>query len=101
MGVYRVANTVDNKSLLGSSVDAPARLNRHRAQLGLGRHPDKELQADWTRLGADAFSFELLDTLPPPDDPGQDPTDDLATLLELWLERLFPTGSPGYTTPKR
>ena len=38
--------------------------------------------------GEDGFEFELLDRLPPSDDPGQDLTRDLQALLELWQERL-------------
>ncbi len=38
--------------------------------------------------GPDGFVFEVLDTFVPKDDPGHEPTDDLETLKELWLERL-------------
>ena len=55
------------------------------------------LQRDWNRLGADAFVFEVLDTLKPPDDqPDYDPTEDLAVLEVLWLERLQPYAEGGY-----
>ena len=33
MGVYHVRNTVNDKSLVGSSTNVPAMLNRHLAQL--------------------------------------------------------------------
>ena len=55
------------------------------------------LQHDWVALGPDAFVFEVLDTLAPPEDqPGYDPTDDLRTLEQLWRERLQPFGDRGY-----
>ena len=65
-------------------------LNRHRAQLGLGAHPNRKLQNDWNTLGPEAFDFAILDTLFPSDVPGYDPTDDLRALEELWIEKLAP-----------
>ncbi|HLA63963.1 MAG TPA: GIY-YIG nuclease family protein, partial [Rhodothermales bacterium] len=68
MGVFRVLNTAGGKSFIGTSVNLPAMLNRQRAQLQLGGHPSTELQRDWNALGADAFTFEVLDELASPDD---------------------------------
>lgn len=97
MGVFRVRNTTDDRSLVGRSVDLPAILNRERAQLRLGAHRNVELQRDWNALGPDAFAFEVLDTLTPPDRPDYDPAEDLRVLEALWLERLEPYGERGYT----
>ena len=97
MGVYRVVNTRDGRSLVGRSVDLPAILNRERAALRFGAHHNAALQRDWNALGPDAFAFEVLDTLTPPaDDPGYDPDVDLRVLETLWLERLEPYGERGY-----
>jgi hypothetical protein len=101
MGVYRVRNTVTGKSLVGSSVDLPAMLNRQRAQLKMGAHSNRALQKDWSELGAEAFEFEILDTLKPPDQPGYDPTDDLRILEEMWLEKLSPFDERGYNAPPK
>ncbi len=73
MGVYRVRNTIDGRSLVGTSVDLPSILNRERTQLRFGGHPNAALQRDWNALGPDAFAFEVLDTLTPPDRAGYDP----------------------------
>jgi hypothetical protein len=80
MGVYQVRNSTNDRVLLGRSVDLPSILNRERAQLRLGSHRNAELQRDWNELGPDAFAFEVLDTLAPPDRPDYDPTDDLRVL---------------------
>ena len=97
MGIYRVHNTRSDRSLVGRSVDLPAILNRERSQLRLGVHRNTALQRDWTELGADAFVFEVLDTLKPPDgQPGYDPTDDLKLLEAMWVERLQVVGERGY-----
>jgi len=101
MGVYRVRNTVNGKSLIGSSVDLPAMLNRQRAQLTMGAHSNRALQHDWRDLGSEAFEFEILDTLKPRDQPDYDPTDDLRTLEKMWLEKLSPFGDRGYNAPPK
>ncbi len=101
VGVFRIRNKVDDRSFLVASVDVPSGLNRHRAQLNGGVHANRELQADWDRLGADAFEFETLDLLSPPAQPEWDPADELKVLEELWLEKLRPFGERGYNVPPR
>lgn len=96
MGVYRVHNTVNGKSLVGTSKDLPAMLNRQKAQLQFRAHANTALQNDWNELGPEAFQFEVLDTLTPPDQANYDPTDDLRTLETLWLDKLAPFGEGGY-----
>lgn len=101
MGIFQVRNTANGKVLIGSSRDLPAMLNRQRAQLRLGAHPNGQLQADWRIFGAEAFAFEVLDTLTPPDEAGYDPRADLEALQALWLEKLAPFEERGYNRPPR
>ena len=101
MGVFQIRNTVNGKVLIGRSVNLPAILNRHRAELRLGGHRNRALQQDWNELGAEAFEFEILDTLPPSDRPAYDPADDLKALEALWLEKLTPFGERGYNDKPR
>ena len=101
MGVYQVRNTVSGKAYIGTSVDLPSILNRQRAQLRLGAHADRALQADWNALGGEVFEFEVLDTLDPPDDPGYEPEGDLRTLEELWRGKLAEAGTEAYNPPRR
>ena len=92
MGVYRVRNTIDGVSLVGSSADLSAILNRSRFQLDAGMHPNRALQADWTLRGPEAFALETLDTLEWPEQPDYDPSADLQTLAALWMDRLRLSG---------
>lgn len=96
IGVGVVRNLATGKALVVAGVDLPSLLTRHRAQLRLGAHTVKALQADWSAQGAEAFAFEVLDTLEPPDQPGWDPTSDLKALEQLWLEKLSPYEPAGY-----
>ena len=74
----------------GSTPDLPSMLNRQRAQLQMGAHPNRHLQADWRAHGAAAFAFKVLDTLTPSDEAGYDPTADLRTLEAMWLAKVAP-----------
>lgn len=101
MGVGAVRNVVNGKLLVFAGVDLPALLNRQRAQLRLGGHRNHALQEDWNALGADAFAFEVVDTLTPKDTPDSDPSADLEALLVLWMEKLRPFEPAGYHRPPR
>ncbi len=101
VGVAVARNKANGKLFLFAGVDIPALVNRHRAQLKLGAHPNRELQADWNALGADQFEFEIVDTLPAPDTPDFDPRADLAALESLWQEKLVPWEPAGYNRPPK
>ncbi len=96
MGVFCIRNTLTGQVLLGSSVDLPSILNRYRMQLEMGMHPNRQMQNDWNALGPGAFTFEVLDTLSIPEDPGYQPSDDLKALLGLWMDKLMPYDERGY-----
>lgn len=102
MGVYRVRNVLTGHSLVAASTDLPSMLNRHRAQLSMGGHSSRSLQADWIEHGPESFVFEILDTLSPSEAPDYDPLGDLTVLEDLWLEKLSLVADRLHTiNPKR
>jgi hypothetical protein len=94
MGVFRVHNTRDDRSFVGTSVNLPATLNGQLVRLRGGMHPNRELQNDWNTLGESAFIIEVLDELKHPGRSDYDPTEDLRVLRSLWLDRLHPSATP-------
>ena len=96
MGVFRVRNVPRRCSLVGITRDLPAMLNRQRFQLGMGGHPNRQLQLDWQEAGSEHFTFDVLDTLKPSAEPGYDPTDDLKALEAMWREKLAAEGERFY-----
>jgi hypothetical protein len=96
MGVFAVRNRTNGKVFLGGSQDLPGALNRHRFQLRMGSHQNRALQADWNRLGEEAFEVEIMDELKPKEGAPADPARELAVLLELWMEKLQPWAERGY-----
>lgn len=100
MGVYQIKNLANGKILVGCSKNLPGKINSHRFQLKMGSHRNRMLQSDYNSLGAESFSFEVLDLLEPQEDPKYDYTGDLEVLEKMWLERLQPYDERGYHEKK-
>ena len=96
MGIYQIRCLANGKVLLGAALNLPGILNSNRFQLKLGKHPNKRLQADWSRFGGEKFSFEILDELVATEGADYDYREDLASLEGLWLEKLQPYDERGY-----
>src|SRR6266498_2496458 len=99
MGVYQIRNIVNEKVLIGASLDLPGILNRHKFQLKMGNHPNGALQAEWNEFGSESFAFEILDEITPKE--GRDYREEMAFLEELWLEKSQPYGDRGYNEKKK
>lgn len=100
MGVYQIRNEQSGKTFVGSHMNVPGKLNSHRFTLTHGSHINKELQRDWNTCGADAFSFEVLETINPDKIPQDEWKTSVAALEEKWLDKLHPYGENGYNTEK-
>lgn len=87
-GVFAVRNVAEGKALVGATPNVAGRLNRERFSLEMGDHTSKQLQADWNRLGPDAFVIELLDEIEEPEDPATDLKEELEELRQMWIEKL-------------
>jgi hypothetical protein len=96
MGVYLVRNLVDQRVLVGASANPEGALNRMRFELGQKMFRNARLQADWNRLGAAGFRFEVIDTVKKSDDPAFDAKAELEALLQLWCQEFDCFGQGGY-----
>jgi hypothetical protein len=101
MGVFQIRNLTNEKVFVGSSMNLEGIFNRSGFQLKMDGHPNKALQKDWNELGADKFAFEVLEELPPRENPGYDYKADLEVLEDLWLEKLEPYDDKGYNERKK
>jgi hypothetical protein len=92
-GIYLIKNSLGGKSVLGSTTNIQGSRNRFDFSKKTGMCADKRIEAEWKRLGADAFSFDVLEEITK----GEAQTDreferDLADYKELWLEKLSGEG---------
>lgn len=99
MGVFQIRNLSNDKVFVGSTMNLDGILNRHEFQLKSGVHANKELQADWSKLGGESFAFEILEELMPREN--LDYKAEVEALEDLWLEKLQPFGDKGYNEPKK
>lgn len=94
MGVYAIRDRSSGRVLVGSSRNVFGTMNRIRFELRLGSHPNKSLQAEWNRHGADRFSFEVLELLKERDDAAFDYAAELRSTEELYREELGAEAAP-------
>lgn len=100
MGIYQIKSLASGKVYIGRSADLDGKINSDRFQLRNNMHMNRELQGDFNALGEEKFAFEILDRLPPKEDPGYNYDADLQILEALWLDKLQPFGARGYHKQK-
>ncbi len=64
-GIYKIINVVNNKFYVGSAEDFTRRKRVHWWMLRRGNHANKHLQAAWAKYGEQAFTFVIVEELPP------------------------------------
>lgn len=64
-GIYKIINVINNKFYVGSAEDFTRRKRVHWWMLRRGNHANKHLQAAWLKYGEPAFTFVIVEELPP------------------------------------
>ncbi len=100
MGVFQIKNKKNGKLYIGSAKNLPGKLNSHNFQLKNNLHNNRELQKEFNEIGAEGFSFDILDRLEPRDDLNYDYTEELKMLEAMWIEKLQPFDEKGYNKRK-
>ena len=59
-GIYTIKNKKENKYYISSSMFVDHRIYHHKKMLMEKAHPNKDLQADYNRLGKENFEFEII-----------------------------------------
>ena len=85
MGVISIRCKITGDLFLGISKDKRADFNSNRFKLAANGHPNKQLQELWDLHGENHFEFSVAKALEY-EDPADDHTEDLKTLLEICLE---------------
>jgi len=62
-GIFAVRCAASGQLWIGQALDLDTIQNRTWFSLRVGSHSNREMQSAWTVHGADAFSFEPLETL--------------------------------------
>jgi hypothetical protein len=86
MGIYAIRARASGHLLLSASRNVHAALNRARFELRMGKHADRELQAEWNRSGAEGLDFEVLELVKEREDEGFDYAGELKALEQIHRE---------------
>lgn len=62
-GIYKIKNTINNFSYIGSSKDIKRRFRNHKYFLRANKHGSIYLQRSWNKYGENNFIFEILETV--------------------------------------
>ncbi len=93
-GVYRIINSQNNKALLGSTPNLASIRNKLEFAKSTNSPGvlDQRLRKDVRQFGIDAFLLEVLEVLDTkPEMTPAEIQEDLATLVDLWREKLDPS----------
>jgi hypothetical protein len=96
MGIFEIRNRISKRAYIDASLNLNGAMNRHRFELTMKTHRNRELQQDWLAHGAESFSFEVIDTIKPRDEPDIDYRGELAALLDMWRDEYRRRGENGY-----
>lgn len=89
MGIFIIRSKVGNKCHLQTTQDLRGVMNGAFVRLEGGSHPYRELQKDWSELGSENFTIEILEYLEyDKDEAKTDYTEELALLKMIWEEKL-------------
>lgn len=101
MGVYQIKNRVNGKIFIATSMNLAGRQNSYMTLLEFNSNYNNALKDDLKSHGADAFSFEILETIDADKIPKENWREAVLALEEKWLENLQPYGEKGYNKPKK
>lgn len=99
-GVFYIKNKSNGKMFISSSTVLRTVWNSQKMKLNTGWHPNKELQGDWVKFGAENFEFKIIEEIDNSDDPSMDLRRETKILEGLVLEELKPFGEKGYNKEK-
>lgn len=99
MGIFIIYSKSDKKCLLQVTNDLRGTINGAWFKLDMNGFPNRELQKEWTALGKDNFSIEVLEELEyDKDESKTDYSEELEVLRYVWMEKYE---KEGYTFYKR
>jgi hypothetical protein len=101
IGVFQIKNKTNGRVFVESSMNLDKIYNRHRVELNFGTHRNADLQQDWTRLGEENFTYEIIAELDQDDSKKIDYKKELAVLEQLCFEELQPYENRGYHHRKK
>jgi len=97
LGVYQITNQANGKIYIDSCPNLKNKWITLQGQLEMGMFANFQLQKDWKELGAEAFTYEVLEKK----DASEvvDSRWEVKQIKKPWLAKLQPYGDKGYNKP--
>jgi hypothetical protein len=99
MGVILITNKVSGKIHVAAYPNLKNKWLSIKSQLEMGMYINSQLQKDWKGLGAEAFTYQVLEEKET--NKVADVRWELRQMEKSWLEKLQPYGDKGYNKPPR
>jgi group I intron endonuclease len=80
-GIYKITNTIDGKSYIGSARNIQIRWGIHRRSLNFNKHHSRYLQRAWNKYGAECFEISIIEICSIPD---------LISIEQYYMDTLHP-----------
>ncbi|NLZ82498.1 MAG: GIY-YIG nuclease family protein [Clostridiales bacterium] len=97
MGIFIIKSSINDKSYIEGTGDLKGTINSTKFKLGMGMHPNKELQKDWEEYGESSFTIEILEKLNyDKDETKVDYSEELNILKMIWQDRFSKKGIEFY-----
>lgn len=97
MGAIQITNKVSGKIYVDTFSNLKNKWFTLQMQLDMGRFANAGLQKDWKELGADSFTYEVLEQKEA--DEITDIKWECKQMLKHWLDKLQPYEDKGYNKP--
>lgn len=97
MGIFIIKSSFNDKSYIEGTGDLKGTINSTKFKLGMGIHPNKELQVQWKEHGESSFTIDILEKLKYDEDETKvDYSEELNILKMIWQDRLSKNGMEFY-----
>jgi hypothetical protein len=87
-GIYKIICKDTTKQWLRSTIDLKGSKNRFDFCVSANSCPEVGMMEEWKHYGSSSFAFEIVEEITKKDTQSErEFTEDVDTLLELWMER--------------
>lgn len=93
-GIYCIRCDGSGRAWVKATKNLAGQQNKFAFAVSTDSCPEPALRAEWTKYGAQSFSFEILEELKKKEtQTEQDFSEDIKVLLEIWLEKCEQDGT--------